>query len=96
MDIYERCLLNENVSIDWKCAYWIKTCLLTENVSVEWKCVCWMKMCLLTKKCIFNENVPIEGGHNPLVINSGSYSFGNFFSISFLSSFLKIQKICGF
>ena len=55
-----------------------------------------MKMCLLTKKCIFNENVPIEGGHNPLVINSGSYSFGNFFSISFLSSFLRIQKICGF
>ena len=32
--------------------------------------------------------------HNPLAINSGSYSFGNFFPISFLSSFLKLQKIC--
>ena len=29
-------------------------------------------------------------GHNPLGINNDSYSFGNFFSISSLSSFLEI------
>ena len=35
-------------------------------------------------------------GHNHLGINSGSYSFGNFFSTSSLSSFLKTQETCGF
>ena len=41
-----------------------------------------MKQCLL--KC-----------HNLLGINSGSYSFDNFFPISFLSSFLGVKEIYG-
>ena len=40
-----------------------------------------MKMCLLK-------------GHNPLGINNGSYSFGNYFSTSSLSFFLETQKTC--
>ena len=72
------CLLNE-MSIESKGTYWPKMCLLNENVSTNQKSAYLMKMCLLKD-------------HNPLVINSGSYSFGNFFSISPLSSFLKIQK----
>ena len=54
------CLLNENVSINQKYAYWIKVCLLKD--------------------------------HKFLDINSDSYSFGNFFSTSFLSSFFETQK----
>ena len=35
---YKKYLLNENVSIDCKCAYWMKMCLLTEKMPVEkWK-----------------------------------------------------------
>ena len=55
----KRCLLNEIVPIDRKCAYWIKICLLK--------------------------------GYNPLNINSGSYSFDNLFSTSFLS---LVHKKC--
>ena len=40
-----------------------------------------MKMCLLKS-------------HNPLDINNGSYSLGNFFSTPSHSSFLKTQEIC--
>ena len=75
------CLLNE-MSIESKGDYWPKMCLLNENVSTNQKSASLMKMCLLK-------------GHNPLVINCGSYLFGNFFSISSLLSFLKIQKTCG-
>ena len=67
------------VSIDWKCIYWMKMCLLNENMRFDWNGAYWMKMCLLK-------------GHNPLVINSSSYSFGNFFPTFSLSSFLKIQE----
>ena len=35
-------------------------------------------------------------GHNPLDINSSSYSFNNFFSISSLLFFLEIQETCGY
>ena len=69
-------LLNENVPIDRKCAYWMKMCLLTKNVHIEWKDTCW--------------RVIILWG-----INSGSYSFGNLFSTSSLSSFLETQETCG-
>ena len=48
------CLLNENVSIEQKYAYWMKRCLLTENMPIEWKSAYWPNMCLL------NENVPID------------------------------------
>ena len=41
-----------------------------------------MKICLLN-------------GHNYLGIINGSYSFSNFFSTSFLSSFLEIQETYG-
>ena len=75
----KRYLLSENVHIDRKGAVWTKMCLLIKNVSIEWNVSIDPKMCLL--KC-----------HNPLSINSGSYSFGNFFSISYLSSFLETQK----
>ena len=34
-------------------------------------------------------------GHNPLGINSGSYSFDNFFPTSFLSSFLEVKETYG-
>ena len=67
--------------IEWKYTYWLKKYLLNENVPIDQKCAYWMKMCLLKS-------------HNPLGINSGSYSFGNFFSISSLSSFLETQEIC--
>ena len=56
-------------------------CLLNENVSTNQKSVYLMKMCLLK-------------GHKPLAMNSSSYSFGNFFPISSLLSFFKIQKTC--
>ena len=59
----------------------MKMYLLTVKLPIERKCAYWMKMCLLKS-------------HNPLGINSSSYSFGNFFSISSLSSFLETQKIC--
>ena len=65
----KKCLLNENMSIDRKRAYWMKMYLLNENVSIDKKCAYWMKMCMLK-------------GHNHLGINSGSYSFGKFFSNS--------------
>ena len=51
-------------------------CLLNENVFTNKKSAYLMKMCLLK-------------GHNLLAINSGLYSFSNFFPISSLSSFLK-------
>ena len=35
-------------------------------------------------------------GHNPLDINSSSYSFNNFFSTSSLLFFLEIQETCGY
>ena len=57
-------------------------CLLNKNVHIDWKDAYWMKMCLLK-------------GHNPLGINSGSYSFVNFFSTSSFSSFLETQETCG-
>ena len=96
------CLLIENVLIDRKCTYWSKMYILNEKVPIDrkvlikWKCVYWMKMCLLTK------SVPIEWkrcllkGHNSLGINSDLYSFGNFFSTSYLSSFLERQETCAF
>ena len=55
---------------------------MNKNVFIDRKCVYWMKMCLLN-------------GHNPLGINSGSYSFVNFFSTSSFSSFLETQETCG-
>ena len=55
---------------------------INENVSNERNGAYWMKMCLLK-------------GHNPLGINSGSYSFSNYFSTSSLLSFLEIQETCG-
>ena len=56
-------------------------CLLNENAFTNPKSAYLMKMCLLKS-------------HNLLAINGDSYSFGNFFPISSLSSFLKIQKTC--
>ena len=67
-DVYwlKRCLLNENVSIDRKCAYWLDIpkgiyCKFITfyfgyilNVHIERKCAYWPKMCLLNKK------VPID------------------------------------
>ena len=61
------CLLNENVSIEGKCVYWMK-------VSINRKCAYWMKWCLpkgvywnvitlhirYTKRCLLIENVPIN------------------------------------
>ena len=35
-------------------------------------------------------------GHNPLGINSSSYSFDNFFFTSSLSFFLETQETCGY
>ena len=67
-------------------------CLLNQNVSINWKCAWWMKMCPLTEKCAYLMKICLFKGHNLLGINSSLYSFGNFFSISYLSSFLKIQK----
>ena len=82
MKIY---LLTEKLPDEWKYAYWTKMCILNKNVpiekknvSIDWKCAYWMKMCILKT-------------HNHLDMNSGSYSFGNFFSTSSLSSFLEIQ-----
>ena len=43
------CLLNKNVSIEWKGVYWQKMCLLTENVPTEWK------------KYLLTKNVSIKG-----------------------------------
>ena len=77
------CLLKENVSLDWKCTYWMKKCLLNENVSINWKCTYWMKKCLLKS-------------HNHLGINSCLYSFDNFFLTSYLSSFLETLETCGY
>ena len=54
-----------------------------------------MKMCPLTEKCAYLMKICLFKGHNLLGINSSLYSFGNFFSISSLSYFLKIQKTCG-
>ena len=42
-----------------------------------------MKMCILKS-------------HKHFSMDSGSYSFGNFFSTSSFSSFLKTQETCGF
>ena len=51
--------------------------------------------CPLTKESAYLMKMCLLKSYNPLGINSGSYSFGNFFSISSLSFFLKIQKSCG-
>ena len=67
------------VSINRKCVYLLKMCLLNENMLFDWNGAYWMKMCLLN-------------GHNSLGIDSGLYSFGNFFSTFPLSSFLKTQE----
>ena len=69
------------MSIESKGAYGLKMYLLNKNVSTNKKSVYLMKM-------------PLLKGHNLLCINSGSYSFSNFFSISSILSFLKIQKVC--
>ena len=85
-----------NVYIEWKDVYWPKMCLLNKNVSID------------KKTCLFNKNVPIDWtitywmkmcllkGYNLLNINSGLYSFSNFFSTSSFSFFLEIQETCGF
>ena len=52
-------------------------------------------MCLLNEKNIYWQKMCLLKGHNPLGINSDSYSFGNFFSTSSLSYFLEIQKNYG-
>ena len=78
--------------------YWLKMCLLIE------KCVYCVKIFLLTEMYLLNEKMIIGRkiaywmktyllkGHNTLGINSGSYSFDNFFSNSFFSSFKETQK----
>ena len=66
-----------------KNVYWLKRCLLNAKLSIDRKCAYWMKMCLLKS-------------HNHLCINNGSSSFGNFFSTSFLSSFLERQETYGY
>ena len=35
------CLLNENVSIEWKSVYWLKNILLNKNVSIDRKGTYW-------------------------------------------------------
>ena len=81
-----RCLLkchNPSYWIYIRSVYWLKMCLFIENVSIKWKYAFQLKWCILK-------------GHNSLSINSGSYSFGNFFSTFSLSSFLKTQETCEF
>ena len=81
----KRCLLkgyNSSYLIYIKCAYWPKRCLLKKNVFIDRKCIYLMKICLLKS-------------YDVLSINSGSYSFGNFFLISSLSYFLDTQETCG-
>ena len=85
------------VPIERKCDYWPKMCLLNK-MSIESKGAYGLKMYLLNKnvstnkKSVYLMKMPLLKGHNLLGINSSLYSFGNFFSISYLSSFLKIQK----
>ena len=83
------CLLNENVFVDQKCAYWMKMCLLNENMYIKRKGAYWPKMYQLNKnvstelkRCLLIEKMALRG-YNHLGINSGSYSFGNFFSFIF-------------
>ena len=85
----KRCLFNENVPLDWKCANWMKKCLLPNMVLIEWKCAYWLKRYLLNenvpidKKCVYWMKMCLLKSHNSLDINSSSYSFVNFFSFIF-------------
>ena len=72
-----KCLLTKNVFIEWKYVYWPKKYLLNGKVPTNRKYAYWMKMWLLK-------------GHNPLGINSGLYSFGNFF-LNFFSFIFQIS-----
>ena len=65
-------------------------CLLNE------KNVYWMKICLWTEKSGYWMKICLLKSHDHFGINSGSYLFSNFLSISYLSSFLETLKICGY
>jgi len=71
-------LLTEKLPDKWKYAYWTKMCILNKNVPIE------KKNASIDWKCAYWRLIIIW------IWNSGSYSFGNFFSFIFLRNTINL------